>query len=128
MEKRRNSNNGLSILLGAIAGGALGYYMASDAGKEFRKEAMSKLDEVNKTLKENYENTSSKLNEKYEEAREGAGKWATNLKERADKFADTATKKMSNLKEEAEDAVDELGQDYDRGIAKAKSKLNKATS
>lgn len=125
--ENNNSNSGTKILfgigLGLLAGGAAGYYLASEEGKELRAKASEKFNELEKevrsTLKEQNEVIASKLNT----AAESSNEWIETAKSTAqDKFAAAKTAvedKLANISEKAE----EVENGYEAGVNRAKAKI-----
>lgn len=116
----QNSNSGTKILfgigLGLLAGGAAGYYLASEEGKELRAKATEKFskleEEVRSTLKEQNEVIASKMNT----AVETSSSWIENAKS-------TVQDKLATVTTKAEDAVEEVEDSYQSGVNKAKAKI-----
>ncbi len=103
----------LGVGLGLIAGAAAGHYLASPEGKKFQHDTKQKFNELNETvqhkLKESSETTANKLNEVSEKAKT----WA-------DDISNTVKEKIYNAKDSVEDVAEEVQNDFESGISKAK--------
>lgn len=101
------------IGLGLLAGGAAGYYLASEDGQKMQKKARKKLKDLNaevqQTLKERSEMISSTLDEV-----------AQNTKSWVNEVSDTVKNKILKTTEMAEDVEEKAHNSFKKGMEKAK--------
>ena len=102
----------LGLGFGLLAGGATGYYLASDDGKKMRKKAKKKIKKINKDVQGTLKNQSEFIGEKLSDIAENAKGWANEMME-------TVNSKISN----AEDLEEGAQESYQQGMQKAKKKI-----
>lgn len=132
------------FLLGAglIAGFALGYYLNSKEGRQFRKQAAAQLDEYGEELKGIAEEVGKLAGNYAQEAKIKGREWAEEAAEKGEalsqKARETAAQtknwaeekaaalksKLAKEKAEAEDAAEDLADSFQKGIKNAKSKID----
>jgi gas vesicle protein len=112
MEKE--TRNRIAVGLGFLAGTALGYFLASDKGRQLRHEAGEKLTDlghqIGDTAKEQARKISSNLESMVEEGKELVGR---------------LSKKVGRSTETAEEILEDVESRFHEGIEKARKELKK---
>ncbi len=135
---RNDSRSLIALGLAAVAGGALGYFLATEDGRKMRMQAAMKIGEFSESTKESIESGVNQISSKTQEvlanakvkANEVASKTNTvmdNLKTKAEDLASNAKNLISNTSDEMEKDVDEAESKFKEGVNKAKRKV-KATN
>lgn len=115
MKERKSNHVGLAFGLGLIAGGALGYFLATDKGQEMTRQAGERIreigDDVSSQAKEKLNQFSGSLEEAYEKGKEYAEEMRTSIKRNTNKAAGEVDQLVSG-------AIDS----FKRGMEKAADK------
>ena len=118
--KNSESNSGVKLLFaigaGLLAGGALGYYLASDEGKEMRDLATQKLNELEHEVKKVLNEQNEVINAKLKTAVDSSSEWLNQTQQQ-----------VNNQIQNAENTVEEtkgiVENGFEKGVQKAKSKI-----
>ncbi len=100
-----NNSNTFALLFGAAAGVAIGYWLNTDSGKQFRKD-----------LSANLENTAADAKEKLTEKLDAS-------KETMDDLAAKAKDKISDLKSMANNQVENIESKFEKGASAAQREI-----
>ena len=69
----------MGLGFGLIAGGAAGYYLASDEGKKMRKKAKKQMKKINKEVQETFKEQSEVINEKLNTISDSTKSWVNEM-------------------------------------------------
>lgn len=120
MSNHNSSDSGIKTLLGIgvglFAGGALGYYLASEEGKEMRLKAAAKLSELEAEARETLKKQNNVISSQLKTAVESSSEWLDSAKE-------TVQERISTVTSKAEDVADDVEDSYENGVNKAKAKI-----
>lgn len=119
MENKKNVNRTLLTLgLGLLAGGAAGYYLASDNGKKMRKKLKKQMTQINEQAREKIstelENFSEKLNVVKEKTQETIGA-----------LTKSASNQVEDLAEASLNVAETANSKFEKGIKKARNSMEK---
>lgn len=116
MSNNSDNNNGFLFWAGIAAGVALGFYLNSEQGREYRRQAATKVneygDQISTTAKEQW----SVANEKAKGALESGKSYAADL-------SDRVKSKIGDVQQYAKETATEVKSAYERGTDKAKATL-----
>ena len=108
-ERRNNGSNGWALLLGLVAGGAAGYFLASESGRKVRQDASKKLNEVGNeltaSLRDQIDKASTRIEDALAKAKNYAGEASSSFQEGMEK----AKAKVNQKAEEIKDATQSNG-------------------
>lgn len=136
----QSNNNNWKLLVGLAGGAALGWWLNTDKGREFRKNTGEKLNEfgntVSETTQRQYANAAENVKSAIETGKEGlnntleTGKKSLNEtlevgKTYATSIAETAKSKLNIEVNQVEDVIDEAESAFDRGARKAQATISK---
>ena len=124
--KRKNKNksgNALLLLGGALAGAAATYYLTTPKGKQFIKKISEGSSELQEAIVDKASTIAQDVRNKSQSAMDVANEKITHFKESAINQIDSVKKTLASSTSEIEDVInDELG-DLEKGINKAKRKM-----
>ena len=126
-----NSSKGWALGFGLLAGVALGYYLNSNEGRAARRKAQVRFDEygnqiseystqVTQQAKERVNTLSADAKVKLAEGKQ----WASNT---VDSVKNTVNEKTNALKASTNDTVSSVQESFNRGVSKAKTRVNNGT-
>lgn len=118
----RQSKSMWALGIGLIAGGAAGYYLATENGRAFRKKISDQVNNLQEQVRTTVAEKASNLGNTISNAADNAKNWVSGMADKAKETISYASDSTQNTVEEAEDS-------FKKGANRAKSNLeNKSKS
>jgi hypothetical protein len=125
----QSNNSNWKLIAGLAGGAALGWWLNTDKGREFRKETSAKLNEfgnvVSETTQREYANAAENVKSAIESSKKTLNNTLETGKGYAASIAETAKSKLNTGASQAEEVIDDAESAFDRGARKAKIVINK---
>lgn len=129
MENRNSNRTWLALGLGLLAGGAAGFYLASDDGKRMRKKVSTNVKNAAEVARKNLQEQGSKLSSQLQQVADNAQSYmkdvAETTKQYTDEIASKAKNAIAQTSDQAEEEIEEKADSFKKGVNRAKRKINR---
>lgn len=126
MENRRKKDTGFALLFGVAAGAALGWWLNSDNGRDWRRRTADNItdysDQVAHKATEGMETARESVNRAFSKSKLYASNVSESLVDKARDYAETAT----NVMDQTGDALKEGAEKARKQLLKKEKELKKA--
>jgi len=124
----QNSNNNWKLIAGLAGGAALGWWLNTDKGRAFRKDANVKLNEFGNTVsteaQRQYEAAAESMKSGLESGKKSLNQTIETGKIYAERISETAKAKLNNASNTAENKLEHAETAFQKGANKAKANIN----
>ena len=117
---KSSSKSWIALGFGILAGGAAGYYLASDEGKKMRKKAKKQMKKLNTDVRHAIKDQSDVLSSKLENLAQVTQSWANEM-------ASSANDVIEGTSENIKEATDKAKSTLKDGVSIANQKIKRKT-